>query len=267
MRRALIVSAALALASLSLAGSAPPQQVSARVDAAIQRIDGLQPHDWQVTVGEGINTLPNTITSEGYGAPSTPESVIFSGLQSPAALHAWVLCASELHAQATILRGVADTMHTFPKDAPYNYADKNGNVTESDAHKADRIRQNAARYDRAAELAQRERVPCVMQGRPMWMANFVAIPGYDESGRELTLYVPDYEVLTPVEYFAHVGDCVQLLDMELKRIMAKPIDKMPMGRGPIDTFSERDKANAIVRLNAEMDMIRTSGVHVPCITR
>lgn len=266
MRRALMVSAAIAVAAFGLASSASmPRTVSDGINSAIASIDGVRASDQQVTIGVNYNILPSTFTSEGHSWVSVPDTAIERALTSPAVLSVWALCGPELRAEAQILRGYAHAIYTFPKNAPFNYADEQGGVTASDAAAAEKFRRQAARYDQAAQLANQAKVPCVRQGRSPGLGNYVPLPSTDMQGQPTTLYVPEYEAVTlPVEYFAFVGHCPEVLSNELARVMQYPVDSRPGKRGTIDTFTERDKANSITRLTSHIEMLRVSGVSISC---
>lgn len=230
----------------------------------ITQINGVTLQDGKVIRAGDLNVLPGVIyLDHGYLDETLEAHVIEAGLGSVDALRGWGLCAAELHAEALIDRGRADAIYSYPKDAPFDRVDKNGNVASDDAAWALESQTDAGRYDAAAVLAQKAGLPCVKAGTVPGQGNYVRLTGVGKDGNERTIDVPDYSVVSPpVEYFAFQGDCAADMTANLKKVEATPVDVKIGKHGGLDTFSERDKASAIVRLKAQATMLEVA--NIPC---
>lgn len=261
MRRALAFGGVIAAAALVLAAAAPMPQQTPNAGFAITHINNTPIQPGKITLAGEMNVLPGAFTADGTADVAVEQSVVNTGLANVDVLRAWALCAPELRMQAAILRGYAEAAYAFPKNAPLSHY---ANPAE-DAVAAEEHRKHADSYDKAALLAEQSNVPCFKQGQAYNVGNYATLTGLDVYGNEITLHVPEYSAVNlPAEYFVYMGVCEQVLTKELVRIMAQPVDTVPGKRGSIDTFTERDKANAITALNAEIEMIHASGAGALC---
>ncbi|MDN5274863.1 MAG: hypothetical protein JWP06_764 [Candidatus Saccharibacteria bacterium] len=230
----------------------------------ITQINGVPIQDGKVISAGNFNVLPGVIYHDNKFLDDTLEDyVVEVGLDSLVVLREWGLCEAELHAQAQIDRGIADAVFAYPHDAPLERADKNGNVTSDDVAWAETLQSDAERYDRAAALARTAGLPCEKAGAVLGEGNYARLTGVDKDGDSRTIDVPDYRVVSlPVEYFVLEHECATELTGRLRELKATPVDVKIGKRGGLDTFSQRDKADGMSRLKAEVVMVQMA--KVPC---
>jgi hypothetical protein len=265
---ALLTAVTLVSNTVASRADGPANQANFRVE--ITQFNNTPVQEGKVTKAGGFNVLPSTKYDGGEHTSideDLEQSLILTGLKDVKTLRAWVLCAAELHAEATLLRGYADATFDFPRDAPLN---QNVNwrshqkrdwtkPNKFDADYANERRAKALVYDQAASIAEASNLPCTDPFQASSSGNYVRLIGYNADGKQRTLDIPDYSVVdTPLEYYMFTDRCPDDMIRQLRELQAAPLDTKPGKRGSFDTFSERDKARGVVWLTVQLRLLRVA---------
>jgi hypothetical protein len=226
------------------------------VDAHGNRVDGTKAKD----LGNGWEVRPSAHYLGSNDAPNSEvvHRLALLGMTDVANLRAWHLCAAELDYVADIYKGYTEATLRYPHNAPLNERGTPADLAKRTARWYEEI----GYYRDAASLAALNSLPCI-EG-PLTADAHGVVLSLSVNGQKRQVWVPEYDLLTPLEYYLWADECVVDVEADYATIAARPVaTKVEPGRSYL-VFSERKKAQELVDLAALLYLLRTTNSGRTC---